>query len=609
MKTNTNIRIIALVLAVTLPLHAAEYAWDVSSDAGVQNGSGIWNASNSNISARVSDGTTPGVWSNNVADALWFGGNASTAGSPDGDFTVTVEGSVTAGTIRQIAGGTGAFTLTGGSISLDSIRTDRGTFTINSSLISANGSTSTIFSANNTTTVLGGNNSGLSVPIYLSGAGNLTGAATLRLNHAMALGTSQSLILNWGSSSTGSFTLDVNGNSFTNANGNLKNVTVNSLNNSFSFILANYGSQDSEWGGNINLGSRAISIIGNDAGKMEISGNISATNVIISSGTAVLSGTNTHTGGTAIQAGATLQLGSSGALGAGNNDDASMTYTNNGATLDLNGQAIQNEQFRFNAASGHLVNTSANTASWGGNIVIRSNNTGSLIGGTGNITISGVIKNEGAATLSYGWTKIGNGTVTLTGNNTYTGSTTVSEGTLVINGNNTGGGTFSSFANTIVRGTGLIKSSAVNLAGDLAGGLTFEAVDSSSTLIAGGSIFFNVTNDQAEVLFLTGYGDQTVDFSGATIDVSGTLSEGTRILLITSNNGIAYTGLTYDANGSILAGLNLTSALAGSWLEFDNGSIYLNIAAIPELSTFGLLVGGAFLLVVLFQRKRKSATR
>ena len=143
----------------------------------------------------------------------------------------------------------------------------------------------------------------------------------------------------------------------------------------------------------------------------------------LGTGTLTLGGANTYTGPTVVNAG-TLQAGvasvagTSGAFG----KDSAVTLANTaGATLDLN---------NFNTQIGSL--TGGGTT--GGNVTLGS---ATLTVGANNTTpaaYAGVISGTGRLT------KIGTGTLTLTGANTYTGPTAVNAGTLLVNGTSSGTG-------------------------------------------------------------------------------------------------------------------------------------------------------------------------
>jgi autotransporter-associated beta strand protein len=213
------------------------------------------------------------------------------------------------------------------------------------------------------------------------------------------------------------------------------------------------------------------------AGVISGAGNVSQ----IGTGTTILTGSNTYTGGTTISAG-TLQLGNGGTAGsitgdiinngilafdrsdvstvgggiagagdvtqigtgttilAGNN-----TYT--GATIITAGTLKAGSANGFSPNSEFTVNSILDLNSFsntigslsGTGIVLNNGATGVALtvgNDNANSTFSGVLENgTGALQLI----KSGAGTLTLTGNNTYTGGTTISAGTLQIgNGGTTG---------------------------------------------------------------------------------------------------------------------------------------------------------------------------
>ncbi|MCX6874194.1 MAG: autotransporter-associated beta strand repeat-containing protein [Verrucomicrobia bacterium] len=163
--------------------------------------------------------------------------------------------------------------------------------------------------------------------------------------------------------------------------------------------LGNGGTSGSLTGNILNDGA----LVFNRSSTVTFPGIISGSGVVTKAGpgnsTLVLTGSSTHTGGTIISAG-TLRLGSGGTTG------------------------------------------------WiAGNI----NNFGSLVFNRSNaVTFPGIIGGLGTVT------KAGAGTLTLTGPNTYTGTTVVSTGTLLVDGSIGGGGTVSVNANCTLGGTGTI---------------------------------------------------------------------------------------------------------------------------------------------------------
>jgi fibronectin-binding autotransporter adhesin len=177
----------------------------------------------------------------------------------------------------------------------------------------------------------------------------------------------------------------------------------------------------------VTLGGQTLTISNGSttyAGIIQGSGGLT-----VAGGTQTLSGANTYTGATNVTAG-TLQAG------------ATTTFAQNsahtiasGATLSLN---------NFTQTIGSLAG--AGTVTNGG----AANRTLTTGGDNTSTEFSGVIQNGGAGTL--GLTKNGSGTFTLSGSNTYTGTTTVSAGTLQV-GN---GGTTGSVAGNITDNAALV---------------------------------------------------------------------------------------------------------------------------------------------------------
>jgi fibronectin-binding autotransporter adhesin len=160
---------------------------------------------------------------------------------------------------------------------------------------------------------------------------------------------------------------------------------------------------------------------------------------------------NDYTGDTTVSAG-TLALGGTGTLGDGTGD-----LLLNGGTLDLGGKSV-------------TVGTLAVTAAGPGGTLANGGLTATAYGAsnaTGNAILSANLLANGTA----GFTKSGAGTVTLGGNNTYSGDTSVTAGTLLI------GNTGSSVSNiTVADGAGFgVLVSANNGQGVGTGTLTLGA--------------------------------------------------------------------------------------------------------------------------------------
>ena len=221
------------------------------------------------------------------------------------------------------------------------------------------------------------------------------------------------------------------------------------------------------------------------------------------------------------------------------NNVAYETNVKDGGTLVLGGASTPGQSV-LNVAAGGTIGTYNNAANYNGSIVLGENsgNKTALVDTTlyqfnadqtdisqgtagGTLTLSGVISGEG------GLTKVGSGTLKLSGANSYTGNTVVNEGTLLVSGADS----LTSTSLVTVNGGGNLQfdaalgSSAQSSAITLAGGmLTFtgmndNALNVDGVLTLGSGSILDVSN-----LNLTGmYGTVTLANTGGTI--SGDVSQ------------------------------------------------------------------------------------
>jgi autotransporter-associated beta strand protein len=171
----------------------------------------------------------------------------------------------------------------------------------------------------------------------------------------------------------------------------------------------------------------------NPSDALTVSGALSGTTAVakVGAGSVTLSGANTYTGTTSVNSG-TLALSGIGKLG-----NVSNPLVVFGGTLDLGGTS--QSVGAATITGGTVTNGTLTPAS-------------TSISGTGNLTISANIGGTG------GLNKTGANTVTLAGNNSYTGATTLNGGALAITNNNSLGAATSPINFTagslLVEGTG-----------------------------------------------------------------------------------------------------------------------------------------------------------
>jgi autotransporter-associated beta strand protein len=162
----------------------------------------------------------------------------------------------------------------------------------------------------------------------------------------------------------------------------------------------------------------------------------------IGPGTTILTGDNAYTGGTTISEG-TLQIGNGGTTGSitGNVTDNGSLAFDRSDSLTFSG-AISGTGALVQSGSGTLKLTGANSYTGGTTIstgAFQVGNGGTTGSVTGNVTDNGILAFDRSDSVTFGGVirgkgglvELGGGTLTLTGNNTYSGGTTINAGTLV----------------------------------------------------------------------------------------------------------------------------------------------------------------------------------
>jgi T5SS/PEP-CTERM-associated repeat protein/autotransporter-associated beta strand protein len=374
------------------------------------------------------------------------------------------------------------------------------------------------------------------------------------------------------------------------------------------------------------LGSLSVNKLG--AGTLTLAGNNSYIGgMTINAGSVVLTGANTGGGPTAIATGTALQIGiggTSGSLAGSVTDNGSLAFNRSG-TVAFGGN-ISGSGSVSQSGTGTLVYTGSDTHTGGTSVgagVLQIGNGGtagnlngpvSLSGGTlafnraDDLSISSVISGSGSLL------KMGNNTVTLTGANIFTGTTTVARGTLM--------GTTASLVGDIVdNGTVYFsQSNAGTYAGSISGtgslykqgralALTGASTYSGSTTISGGDVNVGAGASIAGTSGITLAATSSsaiagLNVSGGTVTTSGALAVGqlgTGNLYLTNsgklNTDSAVLGAAAGSGGSALItggsssswtntqGLTIGSAGAGSLTAEDN--VTVNSGAIVLASSAG----------------------
>lgn len=261
-------------------------------------------------------------------------------------------------------------------------------------------------------------------------------------------------------------------------------------------------------------------------------------------GVTTLTSSNTFTGGATVKGGVvngitgshTLRVGSATALGSG-----ALTLQD-GGIVDLNGISTGSGSFSGTTASA-LTNGSATAVTY-----------------TVNQTAAGTM--DGAITGAINLVKSGSGALTLTADNSRTGTLTVNAGTLTLTGDNSAGG-----ATTIAAGatlqvgaggaTGTIGSGAITTNGGLVFHRGNNGVDMAGAIAGSGSVTYRGSGVASQGAFTlddasTYSGGTTIDLARANLSAASAFGTGT--VTVNAGGQIFFTTALTLANNLVLSG-------------------------------------------------------
>ena len=632
-----------------------------SGDSGALNvtGGSVTNATGYLGSNAGSVGTatvSSGTWAN--SGVLYVG--------YDGTGTLTVNGgsvASSAGIIGRNAGGVGTATVSSGTWANNGNLyvgdSGTGTLNVNGGYVSNGNGYLGAFDSVGTATVSSGTWA-ISGSLYLGFIGDGTG--TLNLNGGL-VSVADLISTNFGGGSYNTINLNSGGTLQIGVGGNTGGLHVDALTNNGRLIFdrsnASYywgvisgkGSVTKQGAGTLTLGGNnsytgetwirgGVLQVGDGGTTGSIAGDVDNNSTLIFNrsdasiysgvisgngtvtkqgvGTLTLSGNNSYTGGTTISGGV-LALGSANAVG------TSGAITFGGGTLQYSASNTTDYSSRFSTAAGEAYKIDTNgqnvtlaspLASSGGTLTKQGAGTLTLFGNnsyTGDTTISGGVLQVGAGgttgsiagnvvnnstlifnrsdTPTYAGiisgtgsvTKQGSGTLTLSGNNSYTGGTAISDGVLQVGD----GGTTGAIAGNVVNNSSLVfnRSDASTHSNFISGTGTVQNAGTGTITLTGQTSFTNGLVTAAGRL-IVGNASSLNGFS-----TTGNLTAASGATLELKSRGLAYVnGLSTLTGGTILAanGISLgaganvvgtgtisgdVSAVYGSWIEADGGKL------------------------------------
>jgi fibronectin-binding autotransporter adhesin len=510
--------------------------------------------------------------------------SASTASLDLGSFTLSAGGVNTSTTVSGAVSGTGNLVKQGsGTLTLAGTNTYSGTTTVSAGTLSVasdsnlGGNTVTL-AAGSTLEITGATN--IDNAIALSGdatvsnsadatlSGVISGANTLTKAGASALTLSGTNTYAGTTASAGTLSVA--------SDASLGSGAVNLATGS---TLAITGATNIDNGIVLN-GNATVS----NSANATLSGVISGANTLTKAGasTLTLSGTNTYAG-TSVSAG-TLSVASDVNLGSGTVTLAS------GSTLDVTGATIID-----------------NAIALAGNATVSN---------SANATLSGVISG------GFNLAKSGASALTLSGSNTYSGTTMLSAGTLSIAGDsNLGSGAVSLAAGTTLAITGsatidnnlmlagaatVQAASAVTWSGVISGGNTLAKTGAGTLTLSASNTATGTTTVSAGTLSVTGStAGATAVASGATLGGSGTLG-GTVTVQNggTLSPGVSPGTLTVNGDLSMAAGSTLAVEINGTTAgtQYDqvivNGAVDVSGATLSATHGYSPGSGDSYTIIV-----------
>ncbi len=636
-KTNKILPLVVATLLGSVASHASIYSFDPGlTPATPSGGTGAWD-------------TTSAIWALAGSDVLWNNDGTHTATFGGTAGTVTLAETINANALNF---NTTGYTVTGGTLNFSgttpTITNGASVSTIITSLLTGTsglvlaGGSSSSFTLNNAANTLSG--------------GIKINSGTLTTSTAGSLGTNV-INLNGGTFApranlTNDLLVTANSNIDMSSVGSTYSVGALSIGSQTLSILSTSGVSNGNvsFGATTLTGNATITSAKGSSGLNQTGPNATFSTVTV--GDSVATGTTTtFTINATSSASRTRQISLNGAMSDNATDatkilalnitsagSTALTVNVGGANTYTGGTTVggNNTILRLTTANDRLptgTNLTINGGATAGGIVdlnTFNQKVGALSGGSG--TVKGIVTNNAAgtgtatltvestslsstfagtlqngATAKVALTKAGAGTsLTLTGTNTYTGATTVNGGSLIIDGSLASGSAVAVNSGGLLGGSGTIGGTTT-----LAAGSKLSAgSNSTATLTFSGSLdIAAAANDSSAFVFTLGSSFDKI--------VAGSLTLGTGVIdaadfSFTAGSGFA-DGQTYTLFESTSVAGTFTSFLVsnigGSGIDgtiaLSGNNVVLTTSAIPEPSSYALLLGGASVLLATSVRSRR----
>lgn len=584
---------------------------------------------------------TPGNWTpSGVPNSV---GASAAFNSPTAAHTVNLGAAITVGSlsltndsafVRTIANGTG------GTLTFDAVGSGEATVTVGGSSVTTNTATisasvtlnDTLRFTNNLT---GGTGAGTATMTgAITGAGGFikdgpgrfsfstvdkayTGPTTvnqgrLRMTGSGEITGTSSILVNSG----GSLYLDSNSQTWSLGSGSitLNGDGDNGGGSGTQGALRNQGSGINIVSNAIVLGS-AATIHTDGSSTLRLTGAVSGDHILTKTGGGTLNLTNAnpgYTGGTTVTNGS-ITIDSTSSLGSGSLSLAQTLGNNTSVTLSNPTQSVGNLSSTWTDTTG----TFAQTLTLTGTALTVNQSTDATFGNGAVSTLTGVIAGTGSLI------KEGSAVLSLTGTNTYAGTTLINQGTLEVTSNDALG--TSAGSTTVVSGAALKLTSVSYLTGETLflngngisnggalvniGTSTFAGLVTASTnatINAGGGTLNLTGGVVKDGTVLTFAGGGMVNITGTGISGASANSDlivdGTTLVVGAASN---YNGpTTIQNNGTFVANAEVTttqlsvnsgSTVSGTGsIENGAGLVYLNGALVVGDSTLGSPVVSQF---------------